>query len=356
MRVLARYSSRSVARVSPRAVVSSSVSRYYTYLNAANSQYFNLPSVISLSGDFAISVLVYYPTAVINIVCGYFSNPLQIFLAVNNTGTIRLKIAGFELDSAVGIFDRSRLNKITVTRIGGNISISLNGIVVATGINTGGFSFSKIGSWDALLYHSTGIIADFNVWSGTADVLSAPTYSWAIDSDGAGTTESATIGDIPLTRVNLTAASTEAYTYNATSVSWIGVANKLNTTNWPGSLSPWYKLNTGTYSLFDKSVQLTSATAYFGVRQNIDTFMCSIIRFEYIDNGFINSGVVNFTNTNGENITPFVTARFSSGAYELPVISSSAINTISLRVQDIGATGVFVNPKIYNVIPAGYTT
>lgn len=192
------------------------IQRYFTTLSAA--QQFVPESTVTLAtGDRAISV-DFYCAIIDGVNRLIFNSTKGMYISISVNGLFcRINYFGINIPvsnvlvglNRVRVWRSQSLQTMYAQLNGGTIYSLANTNNLSTNITTIGGSFS-------------GVVANVMFWSGSIDFDSTPTYSWAIDSDGSTSTETATNGNINLTRVNLTQADTELFTLNeaTTPVQW----------------------------------------------------------------------------------------------------------------------------------------
>ena len=176
MRVPARYSSRPVARVSPRAVVASIVSRYFTDLSAAAAARYSISNPVTANNDFEITV-GFYTTDSLNRQSLWGSvgdfGTFALLNALSISGMLQISVGGTVVCyESVNAHD-GKYHTLTVRRVSGIVKTIYDGVVIATNQSTGILSVQQIGGNNFGRYF-TGIISDVKIMSAGVPLLDLP--------------------------------------------------------------------------------------------------------------------------------------------------------------------------------------
>ena len=102
---------------------------------------------------------------------------------------------------------------------GANVEGFINGASVGVTARTvGGFNVNDVfpdGAGNSVYYPQS-----VEIWFDTNDTSTDPDWACQFDSDGTGSTETDTVGGNNLTRIGLTPADTELFTFDSASNSW----------------------------------------------------------------------------------------------------------------------------------------
>ena len=191
---------------------SSLIKRYFTELASAGSQYYTIPSV-TLSGDFEIEFDVYKSSfATTDSVLATVAGASADFIAIiASTGNIHVKTNGTGIGFLTNPLIINKLNHVKVARVGGDITVTVNGIAETQTVGIADVTFDLIAAIGTPAFFN-GIVSNVKITdAGTLVRWYEIKETWA----GASTTLNDRSGNAQHgTAVNITAADSQRYTFN----------------------------------------------------------------------------------------------------------------------------------------------
>lgn len=191
--------------------------RYFTSMNSEDSHYFLMDSAVTLSGNHKITTYSFFDNKLL-VLFGSTSN-FNRRGRILSDGTVQWRPAdnSSTVSTPAGAALSGFINKIEFERVGATATITVNGVVSATGgTSTLDVDINAVGNTGG----STGSGVVFNT---SVEISSVETNFWEIGSDGNSVIETDGISGNNLTRVNLNAIDTEYYQFNedANPVEWV---------------------------------------------------------------------------------------------------------------------------------------
>ncbi len=190
--------------------IATSISRYFADLDPVQQGYYTIGAPVVETGDFEWSFDIVIPATSTGrqiIASGLLGNNNSIVLDVFGSSVRAFAYIGTSITT---ILERNFVRDGTLQHVslgftGTTITLSLNGgtLSTSTWLLDGNQDIALIGT--RLGTHFNGIIANVDLGNGN---------KWALDKDGATTTEQAVNGNNLLTRVNVSAGDVELFTLN----------------------------------------------------------------------------------------------------------------------------------------------
>lgn len=166
------------------------VSRYFTPLDQVAQAHITLTSVISLLGDFDLTVDVSAPFAGARMILGNVSAQACLFI---NDGNVSIRdTASVTVSSTTTPVIENKLNRIRAVKTSGNVELFVNGASVASGA-LGDFWFDRIGIRFTNNLPFNGMIANLVANDNGSNVINmpinryyTPTSNIVLDESGNG--------------------------------------------------------------------------------------------------------------------------------------------------------------------------
>ena len=186
--------------------------RYFTDLNAASSMYYTIPEV-TLAGDFRVEFESLSTTSSNTMILANSANLRPYFFAKPLDGVFEYaQDAQFPISPPVVL---GKLNAMSFTRSGSDMVIETRGVSTTTALSTSPtLSVNVIGQRQSALYH-TGYIVNLKIYDNGTLIRHYP-----LDDAPDSTTIRELVSGANGTKVNITPAATELYTFNATANQW----------------------------------------------------------------------------------------------------------------------------------------